>query len=328
MISVIRLFVCFLLLNLSLQTMAKNIIITGTIVEVSDAVFLSNKSKLTPLKLENNRFEITIQKGSFPEDIAFVTLSGSKIVKITPKIWLDTDSIHLSIDVNKDKPIYKIDYKYKYQDVSECIELETNKKKQMQLIKENISTYPALFFLYEYHEKWDPKTIETVLGLVPKHFHSTVLYQRIKAYLEACQLPKPKKGKIFKPFSVISRSGKSINIESSYDKYRLFVFVSSGCYYSLASLTELSNIHKQYKDKLDIVTIWQDKDRDTWLNYETDLKKNIEWTDVWDQTQFVSEYFRISIYPSFYLVDKDGMIVKVIKGFSSKKLHNAIYSLK
>lgn len=330
---IIKIITLFLLLHVSSQsqTVAQHkIVITGTILEANNVVYLSNKSQLIPLELKNNKFEITIQQqeGSFPENIAFITLSGSEIVKTLPDIWIDTDSVNLVIDVTKGKEYYKTNHKYKYQDISERIKLETNKKKQIELIKEHINTYPALFFLYEHHEKWNVEAIESVLNLAPKYFHSSILYERIKAYVEACQLTKPKKGKIFKPFSAVSKSGKNINIENTHGKYRLFAFVGSGCYYSLASLTELSKFHQQYKDKVDIITIWLDEDRDTWLNHEKDLKKQIVWTDVWDQTKFASEYFRISTYPSFYLVDKNGKIIKIIKGLNLKKLNKAFNSLK
>ena len=137
-------------------------------------------------------------------------------------------------------------------------------------------------------------------------------------------MDKPKKGDQFISFDLETKSGAITQVKQLDEKYRLLAFVSSSCGYSLMSLSELSKLHKKHGKDVEFVTIWDDDEKDTWQNYRNDLKSVIEWTDLWDKTNFASNYFDLFISPSFYIVDKNGYIIEIIKGFYPKKVDKAL----
>ncbi len=323
-----RLIAILIFCNISAKLVSQNnIIISGTLSGYSSTVYFVHNSGLTPLELENNKFKIEIESANLPTNISFANIHKSNIKYLSPKIWIDSDSVNVVINCNTDKKDYQISEKYKYQDISESIEFAKNKKEQIELIKKNIDIYPALFFLYDLRNKFGIEDIETALKLVPNTYKSILLYERTSDYVKATKLPTPKKGKKFDSFSLELPSGEMLTVENSAKKYRLFAFVTSGCYFSLASLKELAKLHDKYNNKLEIITIWDDEDKNMWLNYKSDLKEVIKWTNLWDKTKFVNQYFDISTYPSFYLIDKNGKIVDIVRGLQMKKINKMLNKL-
>ncbi len=51
--------------------------------------------------------------------------------------------------------------------------------------------------------------------------------------------------------------------------------------------------------------MWQDKE----------IAPLLTWTNLWDKNEFVFTYFDINLYPSFYLVDKNGKIITILKNY-------------
>jgi hypothetical protein len=300
-----------------------NFKVIGEIAHPDNVYYLSVASKLTSLELKNNKFQIELKKGEFPKGLAIATISKGKIKYLTPTIWIDTDSVNIYFDFKNEKSSFNIDHRYIDQDISEKIEKANNKEK-LDLIKENIKTYPAMFFLYEHIKRISLSELESMYSMISEKNKSSLIVQRINDYIKAKKISVPRKGDQFISFNLESKSETATQIDQLSDKHRLLAFVSTGCGYSLASLSELSKLYTIYGEDVDFITIWDDNEKDTWQNAKAELKSVIEWTDLWDKTKFAANYFDIPMHPSFYLIDENGYILAFIKGYNPKKMRKML----
>ncbi|MBE9466787.1 MAG: redoxin domain-containing protein [Bacteroidetes bacterium] len=298
--------------------------IKGEILGENKRIYLSTESSLIPLTIENHKFSLEVEKGKSPISISFALISKKgKISYLTPKIWMDSDSVNIKLDFSNEQVKYEIDNRYIFQNLSEKIE-KSDKKDQIKLIRNNLDKYPALFFLYKKMEDVNIKVLSSLYTLILERNKLCFYAQRIKGYIDAKKLKTPKKGKQFESFRLEDKNGKIINIYNQSEKYKLLAFMSSACYYSLSSLSELSELYEKYNTEIEFITIWNDKKKNTWQNYKAKLKSVVVWTDLWDKTNFAHTYFDITISPSFILVNKEGVIIKIIRGFDCEKLKRTV----
>ncbi len=84
-------------------------------------------------------------------------------------------------------------------------------------------------------------------------------------------------------------------------------------------------------DQIQIVSLWKDPKKTTWLNTQADKKSQIVWTDVWDPNGLASSLFEIKVWPSYVLIDPDGNVKSIWSGYKkgdnlSRKILRAMES--
>ncbi len=318
------LLILVLVFSYLLASSQKKCQISGEIIGEGSCLYISDANEVYPLKLKDGKFHVQVDKSQSPTCVSLVSISKrGDISYLSPRIWIDTDSVQLVFDISSDPHTYRIDQKYAHQLISEKIEF-ADKKTQLNLIRKNIDKYPALFFLCKNKADFSLSEIMSVCTMARDLNISNRSIERIEAYASAKNKTCPKVGTSFEAFQLATRTDEMYQVEQNHDKYRLLIFVSTACYFSLSAIPDLSKLHRKYKNKVDFITIWDDNERDTWLNYKSDLKSKITWTNLWDKSKFATTYFNISTSPTFYLIDKKGLIVKRVEGMDAKKLNKTI----
>jgi len=119
-------------------------------------------------------------------------------------------------------------------------------------------------------------------------------------------------GKKFKYISSVNKNDKTLDTNFfTGNKYTLVDFWYSHCGPCRAQFPDLRNVYAQYKNKgLEIVAISTDKASD-----ERDWKKAIQtdkliWPQYWDRNGKEASKVYIAVFPTNFLLDNKGMIVK------------------
>ncbi len=282
--------------------------ITGTIIGIKDNLYLSNREALYPLDLHNNQFKIRLSNLQAFDYIALATTSGSKIKYLSPKIWIKQDSVNIVFDITNTENAYKTDAITSFQNVSETIE-NASKRKRKALISEHIKLYPAIFFLYKNKESFKQEELERLFSHIPEMYKQDILVKRIEGYLNAKKRTSPKLKERFQPFVLEDKNQRKVTIEPSASKYRLLAFGTYGCYYSKIAIPLLSELQKEYGEKLDFITMWDTRSSAIWQDKE--LLSLITWSNLLDKNEFAFTYFDIDLFPTFYLIDKEGKIIGI-----------------
>jgi hypothetical protein len=84
----------------------------------------------------------------------------------------------------------------------------------------------------------------------------------------------------------------------------------------MAFLAELQS--KIDIDKYEIITVWDDSSYEIWQHHIPEIKNLIQWTNFWDRYRFTHTYLNIDTTPTFFIVDENNVLLKEMKGISSK----------
>ena len=293
--------------------------IQGTITNYNgeSIIYLGNDETILPLTIsKDGAFSIDMDFAQLPSFVSVKTVSGrGKITNHLPRIWFSDDN--LSLDINWVEKTFDSSSKVPYQELSQ--EMENLKgKKQKQLILANPNQWPGLFFADRFKEDLPISDLEAFLERTTEEFSQSIYAKRIEYFIAAERMNPIKKGKALADFKLPNEQGEEIALLQSSDKPKLIALFSSGCAYSVASIQLLQKLHEEGSDQLEIITIWEDNSRDTWLNYRKDEKEDITWINLWDQYGFASTYLDRKMWPSFYVVDPEGILIDRFSGYSQK----------
>jgi hypothetical protein len=302
----ISLALCFFFYN---HLHAEHLIrLKGKIIGNQQNLQILHDNIFTPIQVKNGIFEINLKGKDLPINISLASIEGRKVHYLSPKIWINKNEANLTFLT--DEKSYKMDHPYPLQEISEKIEMAKTSN-QLQLIKKNSNTIPAMFFLNENKDQYSTDEISSIYDKISIDNQKNRWVQKVKAYIDAKQLKAPKKGKKFNSFSLKNIDGKLFEISNNSAKYQLICFTSYGCYFSKASIPTLQKLNDKYKSKIDFITIWKNNDDSMWH----DKKCNINWINLWDKNEFAYTYFDIKFFPYFYLVNEKGEIVDTIKDY-------------
>lgn len=272
-----------------------------------------NQYSIKPNK--DGAFEVPVKFEEFPFYYTAHSVSKKgKYSKISPVVWVEKDSSNPTVEI-KEEGIW-LNNKSEIQEFSERIET-ANRKNKIEIIKANLDQIPALHFLHLEKENISEEELEQIFEQIPAKNQNHIYVKRTKAYYEAIKREKLKKGSPIEPFRLMDESGKSQEILSNENKTKLIAVLSSGCGYSLASISLLEQINKK-TDKIEIITIWSDEISNPWEIDENKQKEKITWTNLWDENRFAFEYLRVKVWPSFYIVSQEGILLDKFHGYSKR----------
>ena len=117
-------------------------------------------------------------------------------------------------------------------------------------------------------------------------------------------------------FSFVSKEGAPVSNKALQGKVVLLDFWATWCPPCRESVPVLQSLQKKYTDKpFQIVSISSDDDEDAWQAFI--FKNRMTWTEFLDSTSQVSDRFSIESFPTYILLDKDGIIRFRQSGFGS-----------
>mgnify|MGYP003633836186 CR=1 FL=1 len=282
-----------------------------------ETIYLGLDGSLLPLKvMENGTFSIDGKIEHSPSFFYFAKISKQgKIEPQTRQIWFEKDRVEVILDWSNKS--FQTDDLMPFQSFSEEIEaLKGNK--QFKLIQKNPNEIPSLYFLDLQKEQISSSDVEDYYKLLNEENQNSIYGKRIENYLSALKRKVLKKGETVEDFKLPNKNGDYINVINDKNKPQVIALLSSGCTYSIASIKLLEQLSKLSNNKIEIVTIWDDKSRNIWLSSYQDEKSKITWTNLWDEFGFAKTYLNRKMWPTFYVINENGELIQILEGYDKK----------
>lgn len=280
-------------------------------------IYLGLEEVLLPLKvMEDGTFEV---EGNIEQNHSFFYFAKiskrGKIENKTPRIWFEADRIKITLDWSNKS--YQTERLMPFQSISENTEL-LDGYEQFKFILKNPNEIPSLYFADLSKEKYKISDLEEYLDTLSEKSKKSIYAKRIENYLSAIKRPSLKKGKSVENFQLPNEKNEYVDVINGKNKPQVIALFSSGCAYSIASINLLEQLSELNKGKIEIVSIWDDKSKNTWLNSHQDEKSKITWTNLWDEFGFAKTYLNRKMWPTFYVINENGELTKILKGYDKK----------
>lgn len=282
-----------------------------------ELIYLVLDGFILPLKIsENGAFSVNGNISQTPSFAYIAKISKrGKIEKQTPLIWFESDRLNLTLDW-ADKSFQVLDF-LPFQSISENIE-NLEGKSQIEFILKNPNSIPSLYFADMNKENMSISDLKIFSQGVSEENKQTVYFKRIDNYLTAKNLGALKKGQKVEDFKLPNKEGKQVSVLNGNSNKRIISLFSSGCLFSIASIDLLEQLSQMNNNTIELITIWEDPTKETWLNTYQDPKEKITWTNLWDEYGFASTYLNRTIWPMFYVINEEGQLTEIIKGYNKK----------
>ena len=124
-------------------------------------------------------------------------------------------------------------------------------------------------------------------------------------------------------FSFTSSDGEYIALEDLKGKVVLLDFWGTWCPPCVASVPELRNLYRRFsKDEFVLIGISSDHDETVWRNFTN--KNKMSWPQYRDKDRRILEAFSIRAYPTYIIIDHEGILRQQSIGYGSTNLDAAI----
>jgi thiol-disulfide isomerase/thioredoxin len=180
---------------------------------------------------------------------------------------------------------------------------------QSQFNENKIEDYERL------RKQFEPKVLGSKQGIK--------LSERLKTIQK-----QPMPGKQAPSFVILDSSGKPVSLTDFNGKYVLLDFWGHWCAPCIRALPSIKALHENYLGKLQIIGIAAEHpdDREKWLKIIKD--SNLNWLQLsefqFDKGKVVNDY-SISAFPTYFLLDKSGIIIS--KATSIAEIQKAVASI-
>jgi hypothetical protein len=286
-------------------------------VDGSELIYLGIGGGLFPLKLsEEAMFSLEADVKNIPSNFYFASLSKSgKIERLSPLIWFEKDIIEVRFDWPSKR--FFMQETVSFQTASENLESMEWEQQKEQILR-NPNSILSLYFADGKKDKIDITDLEGLLQDSREDFGTSDYFKRIENFVAAKKLMGLGKGTKLEDFSLPDKEGNQVSVLGEAKKPRIISLFSSGCAYSIASISMLEEISNTSGDKIHLVTIWDDPTKQMWLDTHQDYKSKISWTNLWDEYGFASTYLNRTMWPTFFVVSEQGDLLEIVEGYSKK----------
>ncbi|MGY6523759.1 MAG: TlpA family protein disulfide reductase [Mongoliitalea sp.] len=309
-----------ILFCLSTQLSAQvTVIVKGTLAsyDPSQRLYLENDGMLTTLQIqENGTFEVQQSTAQLPSFVSISTIaSNGKILRQIPQVWFDSNRVELSVDLSDGS--YTITSRLAFQDFADKLHTLSENERIKQALQ-NPQVLPSLHLVATKRESIHFNSLEEFQNAVPAELQQSDFFGRIAAYTDAKNRPAVKKGKKVENFILEDHTGSPTPLFSFNDKPKLIALFSSGCVYSIASIEFLEELYQTGSSRYEIITIWDDRSQDAFLNAYAEQKQRITWKNLLDKHNFTMAYMNTDIYPTFFIINEQGELTDVFKSYTKK----------
>jgi thiol-disulfide isomerase/thioredoxin len=111
-------------------------------------------------------------------------------------------------------------------------------------------------------------------------------------------------------FTAKDVNGLQVSLSDFRGKYVFLDFWSTNCAYCLEEMPEVNEMYQTYSDSLVVIALSADMQREKALRYiESQSFGWLQVLDVIDNDGKLEELYRISGWPTYFLIDRDGKII-------------------
>jgi len=137
--------------------------------------------------------------------------------------------------------------------------------------------------------------------------------------------PKRARGAYAPDFQVVTQTGDSLSSQSLAGKIVVLDFWATWCPPCRASLPELKELTKKYSSSnVVLLSLSADDNEIAWRDFIS--KKQMNWPQYWDKDHHMAEMFGVHSYPTYILIDPEGLIRQRISGLNPQQ--SVAYRLK
>ncbi len=269
---------------------------------------------------------------NFWVDKKFITISGSRnnfsesrvVGSPLTDIALSVDGKHTILDKLRDN-LVTLAIDEKNEDVSNGI-LKSISELDKQVLKiriETIATFkPSLVTIKELffvRNDLSSDSLQLLFDKFPIELKKTKYGEIIRIYLATQDI---KVGSSFSDLIGTDLNGKIMKLSDFKNKLILLDFWASWCGPCRFSNKDLAKLYEKYHSAgFEIFSFSLDTNPDSWR--KASQKDGIVWTNISDLKGYYSEQaasYKVRAIPKSFLIDKDGIIVKIFTGFSKDGL--------
>lgn len=220
--------------------------------------------------------------------------------------WLEGNSLTIS-GVMADKTVSG-DENNPLQQVAN--QIQSNKKPDPE--KESDYTYslPYLIYLNSMKSFRKNKDLEKIISLAPEKVNDFWAFKELVAFMENQKaIGYDSQTKTFTHLRAVNQDQKEVALKLA-GKPILIDFSSSSCRPCILDIPKMVEINRTYGDKLEMLTLWKDREYETWMSVASDYKKMITWNSLWDKSGAIFQKLDITTYPNYQLFSADGKLIK------------------
>jgi thiol-disulfide isomerase/thioredoxin len=122
-------------------------------------------------------------------------------------------------------------------------------------------------------------------------------------------------GKYFPTFNFTDLKGEVFNNENTKGKFVILKCWFVGCHACIAEFPELNNLVEKYQNRNDIIFISLALDSQENLDQFL-INKPFKFAVIPSQEEYITKILNISQYPTLFIIDKNGVIEKVVNNSS------------
>jgi thiol-disulfide isomerase/thioredoxin len=127
-------------------------------------------------------------------------------------------------------------------------------------------------------------------------------------------------------FSITTVDNQKVSLESLHGKVVLLDFWATWCAPCVKAVPSLQKLQKAHAaDPFVMIAVSADESEDTWRRFT--VKNNMVWPQYWDGSQRLREAFDVNAFPTYVLLDAEGIVQERITGsgfHESRSLGDAI----
>jgi len=178
-------------------------------------------------------------------------------------------------------------------------------------------TYPSLVYLGQKMFDLSKDTVKMLFDQMSEELQSSSFANPVRTYIQS---PSIAVGDPFLDFEAEDQNGNRVRLSDfvgKEGKYLLLDFTHCWCNPCMVAAKEMRQMVDTYSDSLRIVSFSMDAKRDDW---ETSLQRDsVCWISLWSDeqlnTQAVSIPYQVRSYPTFFVIDPQGVIIHKWIGF-------------
>ena len=182
----------------------------------------------------------------------------------------------------------------------------------LKLIRKN-NNYAGLMLLNRSARNETAKTLKPFMKQF-KRFSESQPYKYMLSHYEA--MTRCTDGAVVENFTLPNPEGKMVSLSDFKGKWVILDFWYVDCHWCRKLAPNLKEIYQKYSDKLEIISISVDPEKDHQRWIKAIEEDGMTWTQVNDKSKkLMPEYFGVSGYPTLFLIDPKGRGVTMMVGY-------------